>query len=178
MAEGDTNFAGLIGKIEHVCKTLTVPVIAKEVGWGISKNTARMLKEGGISAIDVAGAGGTSWSEVEMHRAETETQRQVASSFVDWGISTAESIQNVRETAPDMPIFASGGIRSGVDIAKSIALGATLGGLASPFLKAAAQSPDAVLQVIERITTEIRISMFASGAKDLKALGEIQLIKG
>ena len=178
MAEGNTNFEGLIRKIEEVCKILTVPVIAKEVGWGISKNTARMLKEGGVSAIDVAGAGGTSWSEVEMHRAETEMQRQVASSFVDWGISTAESIQIVRETAPEMPIFASGGIRSGVDIAKSIALGATLGGLASPFLKAAAQSPDAVLQVIEWITTEIRISMFASGSKDLKALGEIQLIKG
>jgi isopentenyl-diphosphate delta-isomerase len=178
MAEGNTNFAGLIRKIEEVCKTLSVPVIAKEVGWGISKNAARLLVNSGVSAIDVAGAGGTSWTEVEMYRAETETQRQVASSFVDWGISTAESIQIVREASPGMPIFASGGIRSGVDIAKSIALGATMGGLASPFLKAAAQSPDAVLQVIERINSEIRISMFASGAKDLKALGEIQLIKG
>ena len=178
MPEGDTNFSGLVGKIEEVCKTLSVPVIAKEVGWGISSQAARLLLNAGISAIDVAGAGGTSWTEVEMHRAETDIQRQVASSFVDWGIPTAESIQIVRDLAPHLPIFASGGIRSGVEIAKSIALGADLAGLAGPFLKAAADSQEAVHQEIDRITTEIRISMFAAGARDLKALREIQLIKG
>lgn len=178
MAEGNTNFSGLIGKIEGVCKSLPVPVIAKEVGWGISQETAKRLKSAGISAIDVAGAGGTSWTEVEMHRAENETQRLVASSFVDWGIPTAESIQIVRETTPDLTVFASGGIRSGVDIAKTISLGATMAGLAGPFLKAASLSPQAVLDVIERFTREIQISMFACGAKDLKTLGEIQLIKG
>lgn len=178
MGDGNTNFANLIDKIGKVCQALSVPVIAKEVGWGISKEAALMLVEAGISAIDVAGAGGTSWTEVEMHRAETENQRQVASSFVDWGIPTSESIQIVRETAPHMPIFASGGIRNGVEVAKTIALGASLAGMAGPFLKAASQSPDAVLQVIDRITTEIRISMFASGARDLKALSEIQLTKG
>jgi len=178
MAEGNTNFSGLIDKIEEVCKSLPVPVIAKEVGWGISKEAAITLKNAGVSAIDVAGAGGTSWTEVEMHRAETETQRQVASSFVNWGIPTAESIQIVRGAAPDITIFASGGIRSGVEIAKSIALGATLAGLAGPFLIAATQSSSAVLQVIDRLTREIRISMFACGTRDLKALREIQLIKG
>ncbi|MFN2280503.1 MAG: type 2 isopentenyl-diphosphate Delta-isomerase, partial [Anaerolineales bacterium] len=141
MAEGNTDFSGLADKIEDVCKTLSVPVIAKEVGWGISKKTATLLVNAGVSAIDVAGAGGTSWTEVEMHRAETETQRQVASSFVDWGIPTADSIQIVRDAAPNIPIFASGGIRNGVEAAKSIALGATLVGMAGPFLKAAAQSP-------------------------------------
>lgn len=178
MPEGDTNFAGLIGKIEGVCKTLPIPVIAKEVGWGISRQAASMLLNAGVAAIDIAGAGGTSWTEVEMHRAETETQRQVAAAFIDWGIPTGESIQIVRDVAPQLPIFASGGIRDGVDIAKSIALGANLAGLASPFLKAAAESQEAVLQVIERITSEIRIAMFAAGAKDLPALGEIQLVKG
>ena len=178
MPKGDTNFSGLVGKIEEVCKTLSVPVIAKEVGWGISSQAARLLLNAGISAIDVAGAGGTSWTEVEMHRAETDVQRQVASSFVDWGIPTAESIQIVRDLAPHLPIFASGGIRNGVEIAKSIALGAEMAGLAGPFLKAAATSQEAVQQVIDRITTEIRISMFAAGARDLKALREIQLIKG
>jgi isopentenyl-diphosphate delta-isomerase len=178
MRDGNTNFANLIDKIEKVCQTLSVPVIAKEVGWGISKEAALMLVEAGISAIDVAGAGGTSWTEVEMHRAETETQRQVSSSFVNWGIPTSESIQIVRESAPHLPIIASGGIRNGVEVAKTIALGASLAGMAGPFLKAASQSPDAVLQVIDRITTEIRISMFASGARDLKALSEIQLTKG
>ena len=177
MPEGNTNFSGLIDKIEQVCKTLAVPVIAKEVGWGISEKATLMLVNAGVSAIDVAGAGGTSWTEVEMHRAETEDQRQVASAFMDWGIPTAESIQVVRAAAPEMPIFASGGIRNGVDIAKSIALGATMAGLAGPFLKVAVKSPAAVRQVIERIITEIRISMFASGATNLKALGNIQLIK-
>jgi isopentenyl-diphosphate delta-isomerase len=137
-----------------------------------------MLVDAGIAAIDVAGAGGTSWTEVEMHRAKTATQRQVAASFVDWGVPTSESIRIVREAAPQLPVFSSGGIRNGVEIAKSIALGADLAGMAGPFLKAAAQSTDAVLQVIDRITKEIRISMFACGAKDLKALSEIQLNKG
>jgi isopentenyl-diphosphate delta-isomerase len=178
MPEGDTNFSGLVSKIEEVCKTLTIPVIAKEVGWGISRQSANLLLKAGISAIDVAGAGGTSWTEVEMHRAETDTQRQVASSFVNWGIPTADSIQIVREVAPKLPIFASGGIRNGVEIAKSIALGADLAGLAGPFLKAAATSQEAVQQVIDRILNEIRISMFAAGARDLKELREIQLIQG
>jgi isopentenyl-diphosphate delta-isomerase len=178
MEDGNTNFSGLIEKIEYVCQTLTVPVIAKEVGWGISKEATMMLVDAGIAAIDVAGAGGTSWTEVEMHRAKTATQRQVAASFVDWGIPTSESIRIVREAAPQLPVFSSGGIRNGVEIAKSIALGADLAGMAGPFLKAAAQSTDAVLQVIDRITKEIRISMFACGAKDLKALSEIQLNKG
>jgi len=178
MAKGDTNFAGLTAKIEGVCKILSVPVIAKEVGWGISEQTARMLLNAGISAIDVAGAGGTSWTEVEMHRAESETQRQVASSFVGWGIPTAESIQNVRDAAPQLPIFASGGIRDGVNIAKTIALGATMAGLAGPFLKAGAESQEAVHDVIVRLSNEIRIAMFAAGAKNLAALGEIQLVKG
>lgn len=178
MAEGNTNFYGLIDQIAEVCQTLPVPVIAKEVGWGISKPVAKMLLEAGISAIDVAGAGGTSWTEVEMHRAEDEIQRQVASSFVDWGIPTADSLKIVREAAPELPLFASGGIRSGVDIAKTISLGATMAGMAGPFLQAAAESPEAVLRVIERITREIQISMFASGAKDIPSLGEIKLIKG
>jgi len=177
MPEGNTRYAGLLAKIEAVCSSLQVPVIAKEVGWGISNQAARQLLEAGVAAIDVAGAGGTSWTEVEMHRAENELQRQVASAFIDWGIPTAESIQIVRQTAPELPIFASGGIRSGVDITKSIALGATMGGMAGPFLKAASQSSEAVSQVIQRVTREIQISMFAAGAGDLKSLGEILLQK-
>jgi isopentenyl-diphosphate Delta-isomerase len=112
-----------------------------------------------------------------MHRAENDLQRQVASAFIDWGIPTAESIQIVRQAAPELPILASGGIRTGVDIAKSIALGATMGGMAGPFLKAASQSSEAVSQVIQRVTREIQISMFAAGAADLNVLREIQLLK-
>ena len=94
--EGDTRFAGLAKKIEAVCRALPVPVIAKEVGWGFSKPDVRMLAEAGVAAIDVAGAGGTSWSQVEMHRAQNESQARLAAAFVDWGIPTAEAIQNVR----------------------------------------------------------------------------------
>ena len=177
MSEGDTRFRGLIGKIGEVCHKLKVPVIIKEVGWGISRQAAEMLAEAGVAAIDVAGAGGTSWTEVEMHRAETDHGRQIASTFVNWGIPTAESIQIIRETLPDMPILASGGLRNGLDISKSIALGAAMGGLAGPFLKAAAISADAVVAEINRIKREIQISMFGAGAGNLKALADIQLHK-
>ncbi len=177
MTEGDTRFSGLIGKIGEVCHQLEVPVIVKEVGWGISRQAAEMLAEAGVAAIDVAGAGGTSWTEVEMHRAENDHGRQVASTFVNWGIPTAKSIQIIRETLPDMLILASGGLRNGLDISKTIALGAAMGGLAGPFLKAALISADAVVAEINRIKREIQISMFGAGAGNLKALAEIQLHK-
>lgn len=175
--EGDTHFAGLLKKIEHVCKSLPVPVIAKEVGWGFSEKAAKMLAEAGIAAIDVAGAGGTSWSQVEMHRAQDESQSRLAAAFINWGIPTAESILNVRRAAPGLPIFASGGLRSGVEIAKSIALGAHLGGMAGPFLKAAVRSLEDTLQSIAEIRNEIKVCMFAAGVPDLESLRNTQLVK-
>jgi isopentenyl-diphosphate delta-isomerase len=173
--EGDTLFAGLLGKIEAVCKALPVPVIAKEVGWGFSETNARQLANAGVQAIDVAGAGGTSWTQVEMHRAQNESQARLAAAFLDWGIPTAEAILNVRRATPQLTIFASGGLRTGVDIAKCIALGATLGGMAGPFLKAANRSVEETVQTIREITSEIQVCMFASGAADLKALSQITL---
>ena len=168
--EGDTHFAGLLKKIEAVCRGLEVPVIVKEVGWGISARCASQLASAGVSAIDVAGAGGTSWSQVEMFRIEDEDLAKVAAAFKTWGIPTAESIQQVRKAAPEMTIFASGGLKDGIDIAKCIALGATLGGMASLFLKAAVQSSTAVERTISRIKREIQVCMFASGAADLDQL--------
>ena len=173
--EGDTNFAGLLAKIEAICRALPVPVIAKEVGWGFSTRAARMLAGAGVAAIDVAGAGGTSWTQVEMHRAETESQARLAAAFIDWGIPTAESILNVKQAAPDVTIFASGGLRDGIDIAKCIALGATLGGMASPFLKAAVRSLEETIQTIDEVRREIRVCMFAAGAAGLKQLQDIGL---
>jgi isopentenyl-diphosphate Delta-isomerase len=167
---GDTNFAGLADKIEVICKQLEVPVIVKEVGWGISERTAKLLAGCGISAIDVAGAGGTSWSQVEMHRAPNEFTRQLAASFVGWGISTTKSILNVKQAAPNMPIFASGGIKDGIDIAKCVALGATLGGMAGQFLKAAAISTDNVVQITKLTKRQIEVAMFACGAEKLEGL--------
>ncbi len=163
---GDTNFAGLAKKIEEISNKLEVPLIIKEVGWGISERSARVLADCGVDAIDVAGAGGTSWSQVEMHRAPNEFTRQLAEPFIDWGINTADSILNVKKVAPDMTIFASGGLKNGVDIAKSIALGATLGGMTNPFLKAAMESAKKVIDVIELTKKQMQIVFFAAGIAD------------
>jgi isopentenyl-diphosphate Delta-isomerase len=173
--EGDGNFAGLLPKVEAICRQLEVPVIAKEVGWGFSAQAAKQLADAGVAAIDVAGAGGTSWSEVEFYRAPLARHANVARAFADWGISTVESLRYVREAAPDLPVIASGGLRDGVDVAKCIALGAELGGIAGPFLKAADQSVEAVRQLIWEYTTEIRIAMVASGAADIAALKKTSL---
>jgi isopentenyl-diphosphate delta-isomerase len=167
---GDTNFTGLARKIEDICKNLEVPVIAKEVGWGISERTAKLLADCGVSAIDVAGAGGTSWSQVEMYRAPDEFTRELAATFVGWGIPTAESILNVKKAAPDMRIFASGGIKDGLDIAKCIALGATLGGMAGQFLKAAAISTKSAVQMMKLTKRQIEVTMFAAGVGKLQEL--------
>jgi isopentenyl-diphosphate delta-isomerase len=164
-------------KIETVCRQLSVPVIAKEVGWGISAQTARMLASAGVTAIDVAGSGGTSWSQVEMHRLKDKNLAKVAAAFRDWGIPTAQSLIQVRQAVPDTLLFASGGLRDGIDIAKCIALGATLGGMAGPFLRAAAQSANAILDLIDQLKREIRIAMFASGAGSLLQLKQTPLVE-
>ncbi len=172
---GDTNFAGLAKKIERVCNKIEVPVIVKEVGWGISERTAKLLAECGVSAIDVAGAGGTSWSQVEMHRAPDEFTRQLAATFVGWGIPTAESILNIKNALPEMTIFASGGIKDGLDIAKCLALGATLGGMAGQFLKAAALSSEKAVELMQLTKRQIQVTMFGSGVDNLDFLGNDQL---
>lgn len=175
--EGDDNFAGLVERVAEVCQSVSVPVIAKEVGWGFSPKAAKLLAEAGVSAIDVAGAGGTSWSEVEYHRAPDAFHARVARSFADWGIPTADSIQFVKQAAPHLPILASGGLRDGIDIAKCVALGATLSGMASPFLKAAVQSVEAVLDFAHEINTQLKIAMLCAGAKDIPALMNTPLYK-
>ncbi|MCW5876332.1 MAG: type 2 isopentenyl-diphosphate Delta-isomerase [Anaerolineales bacterium] len=174
--EGDTNFSGLLKKIEIMCKQLPVPIVVKEVGWGISAETAKQLARAGVQAIDVAGAGGTSWTQVEMHRAKQPSQARLAAAFADWGITTSESIIQVREALRSMRIFASGGVRTGVDIAKCIALGAELGGMAGPFLKAANQSTKAVVETIDELARELRVTMFAAGAGDIPSLQRVPLV--
>lgn len=173
--EGDSLWGGLLSRIEEVCAQLGIPVIAKEVGWGISRLAARQLIRAGISAIDVAGAGGTSWSEVEKHRAPTQRQRRLAAAFREWGIPTVTSLSFVRAARdeagrPDLPIFASGGIRTGQDVAKAAALGADLVGLAAPFLRRAVESSTAVEEEIDILVEELRIAMFASGSCNVTTL--------
>ncbi len=174
--EGDGDFSRLYEKVEVVCHQLPVPVIAKEVGWGFDGKTAKRLAEVGVAAIDVAGAGGTSWSQVEMHRAPTARHARVAGAFIDWGIPTADSVRRCRASAPDMQIFASGGIRDGIDTAKCIALGATIAGFAGQFLRAAvAGGVEEVVDLAGAITDELRVAMFCSGAGDLMELGSTTL---
>ena len=169
--EGDILWAGLLSKIEKVAATLSVPVIAKEVGWGISAETAQHLLAAGVSAIDVAGSGGTSWSQVEYYRAPTAFHAKVAAAFADWGIPTAESVRLVRGVVGrDFPVFASGGIRDGIDVAKSVALGATLVGFAGVMLQAAAQGPDELDETIRVIQRQLEIAMLCSGAGSITQL--------
>jgi len=173
--EGNTCFSGMLDRIEEVCRTLSVPVVVKEVGWGISEDVARQLAGAGVAAIDVAGAGGVSWSQVEMHRATTECQRQVAAAFADWGIPTAESLLVARRGAPGLPLIASGGVRDGIQLAKAIALGAAAAGIAGPFLHTAHESTAAVAECVAVLVAQLRVAMFAAGAVDLPALQRTSL---
>lgn len=167
---GDTNFRGLLDKIEKLCSKLTIPVIAKEVGNGISAPMAKKLLAAGVSAIDVAGAGGTSWAKVESERAENKQQRRLGNTFADWGLPTAECITNIRAFAPDVPLIASGGLRDGLDVAKVLALGADLAGLALPFLQAAAESEAALYELVDVLIAEITTVLFCTGNANLNEL--------
>jgi isopentenyl-diphosphate delta-isomerase len=175
--DGDTDFSDLLSKIESICKNIGVPVIVKEVGFGISERTAGLLAGCGVSAIDVAGAGGTSWTQVEMHRAPDDFSRLLAATFSRWGIPTAESILNVKKGAPDMIIFASGGLTNGLDIAKCIALGAKLGGMAGPFLKEAVVSTESSIELLKLVKKQIEVTMFAVGAGNIDSLHISKLLK-
>lgn len=168
---GNTRFAGLLRRIEALVKDFPVPVVVKEVGWGISGDVARQLVDCGVAAIDVAGAGGTSWSEIESLRLDRDDlRRRVAEDFRDWGIPTAEAIRQARAACPDTPLIGSGGLRTGIDLAKALALGADLGGVALPLLKAAAVSEDALRTEIARILYGLRLAMFCIGARDIPTL--------
>jgi isopentenyl-diphosphate Delta-isomerase len=174
---GDTNFRGLLGKIALLCEKLPVPVIAKEVGNGISAGMAQKLIEAGVSAIDVAGAGGTSWARVESERAQDARQRQLGKAFASWGIPTAECITGIRAIAPHIPLIASGGLRNGLDGAKAIALGADLVGLALPFLQAAADSEAALHALMELLTAELATVLFCTGNATLAGLRQPNMLQ-
>ncbi|EKQ68116.1 isopentenyl-diphosphate delta-isomerase [Leptolyngbyaceae cyanobacterium JSC-12] len=161
--QGDKNFRGLLQKISALCQKLPVPVIAKEVGNGISAAMAKRLIESGVAVIDVAGAGGTSWAKVEGERANDLRQRRLGQTFADWGIPTAECITAVRAIAPTIPLIASGGLRNGLDAAKAIALGADLAGMALPFLKAANDSEETLQALIEILKVELATTLFCTG---------------
>jgi isopentenyl-diphosphate delta-isomerase len=165
------NFRDLVKKIGTVCKGLDVPVIVKEVGFGLSSSAAVLLKEAGVWALDIAGAGGTSWAKIERLIKEEEGEGSpVGDSFDSWGTPTVESLISIAKVIKDIPIIASGGIRSGVDMAKAIALGASYVGMALPLLAPALESAEVVKEKIQTVINEFRVAMFCSGKKNLEEL--------
>jgi isopentenyl-diphosphate delta-isomerase len=177
--EGDTNFKDLLPKIEQLCNALEVPVVVKEVGNGIGARDAQRLYDVGVRIIDVAGAGGTSWSEVERFRQPDDHGRRVAAAFADWGMPTTECIQAVRSALPDAVVIGSGGVRSGVDVAKAIALGADLAGTAKPALVDAINERGAVavIEGLQSFIRELRVAMFCAGCADLAALRRVGIVR-
>jgi len=161
--EGNTDFRDLLSKIEGICNTLEVPVGVKEVGWGINGKLARRLFDAGVTFVDVAGAGGTSWVQVEKHRSKNPLLIQAAKTFSGWGLPTAFCLQEARKLNPTGTLIASGGMTNGLDAAKALALGADLVGFGRSLLAAATQpTPEAIAFQLERIETECRIAMFGS----------------
>ncbi len=172
---GDRDWRGLLNKIEAISRALATPVIVKEVGNGISASVAKSLSDAGVAAIDVAGAGGTSWSEVEAHRQRDPVARRVAHGFAGWGIPTVSAIVEAVRAAPGVPVFASGGLRSGIDAAKAIRLGASLCGTAAPVLGSATDTAEAVFDRMNVFIEELRIACFCTGSADLVSLRKAPL---
>jgi len=177
--EGCTHARGSLDAIKDVCDAVSVPVIAKETGAGISREVAAMLAAAGVDAIDVSGAGGTSWAGVEYYRALDRgdaVSEHLGGLFWDWGIPTAASV--VECASCGLPVIATGGVRTGIDIAKSIALGASLSGTALPLVAPAMKSADAVIDRLSRMISELEIAMFLCGCPDVADLKTAPVVIG
>ena len=175
-AGGDTDWRGIMARIETLARELPVPLVVKEVGAGISAPLARRLVDAGAAVIDVAGAGGTSWAAVEGERAEDERLKKIAMVYADWGIPTARAIVGVRAACPDTMLIGSGGLRSGLDVARAIRLGADIAGQAAASLAAADLSSEAAVAHFSGVIDELRIACFCTGSADLGALRRVPLI--
>ncbi len=174
--EGDRDWRRLLAKIGALVTAIGVPVVVKEVGSGISGRLARQLVDLGVAAIDVAGAGGTSWAAVEAERATSPRQAAVAKAFTHWGRPTAQALVEVRAACPRAFIIGSGGIRDGIDVAKAIRLGADIVGQAAGVLSAAMASPEAVIEHFEIVVEQLRIACFCTGSGSLEALRTAHLV--
>lgn len=168
---GDNNFSNLLVKLPEIIKEVEYPLMLKEVGHGLSAQAALAVKDFGFAALDVAGAGGTSWAKVEEYVRYGEIRHP---DLVEWGIPTAKAIQEVQLSAPDIPLIASGGIRSGVDAVKALVLGAQVVAIARPLLKPAVESAEAVVDWLEHFIWEFKVAMHCCGAKDLSDLKNLK----
>jgi isopentenyl-diphosphate delta-isomerase len=169
--EGQRNFASLLPKIGHIAAGLEVPVIVKEVGCGISVAVAKRLVERGVTIIDTAGLGGTNWARIEAARSR---DLRLGELFSEWGIPTPETIRRLRDV-PGLTVIGSGGLRNGLDVAKAIACGAEMVGLAYRFLRAADESKEKVVETIQTITEELKIGMFCLGVRTIAELRQVRL---
>ncbi len=174
--KGDRDWRGVLDAIEECCATLSVPVIVKEVGSGIGPTSAQRLIDVGVSWIEIAGRGGTSWASIESARIEQTREQQIAEPFLDWGMNTAQLIPRVRSQSSQLGVIASGGLRNGLDIARSLRLGANMSALAQPFLEPALESTEAVLEKIEILREQLCWAMFLTGSKNLKKLQTAALL--
>lgn len=176
---GDTGFAGLLARLAQVVPQLSVPVLVKEVGAGISQRTAEKLARLPLAGVEVAGVGGTSWARVESWRApEGSVQAEVGRRLAGFGVPTAESIRACRRAlGEDRLVIAGGGIRSGMDVAVALALGADAAALARPLLVAAEDGEEAVVHLLQSLIYELRVICFCTGAKDIAALKQVKLVK-
>lgn len=176
--EGEPKYKGVLAKIKEISTNFDIPIIVKEVGAGISMEVAKKLESAGVSAINIAGSGGTSWAGVEKLRAETahdSIKINLGELFWDWGIPTAISLMEVRNSVK-VPIIASGGIRNGLEIAKCIALGANMCGMAYPFLRHASKSFESLCEFTDKTLIELKSTMFLVGCKNIKRLGKSRFI--
>lgn len=171
--EGQTDFRGLLDAMADIASRIGVPVVVKEVGCGLSERVGRALVERGITILDTAGLGGTSWARIEARRSGDV---ELGEMFADWGIPTPESIRQLARI-DGATVIGSGGLRSGVDAAKAIGLGADLAAMAYPFLEPATESAGAVEAKIARVVEEMRIAMLCAGARDVEELQDATLVK-
>lgn len=178
--EGDTLFGGLVSQIAAVVERLPVPVVIKEVGAGVSAADVEALMRAGVRIIDVAGSGGTSWSRIEGHRrAAAGIGDGLGAAFQDWGIPTPDALRALKRYRGRIALIASGGIRSGVDMVKAMVLGATMAGMAQPFLEPALESAERVVDVISRLKREFMTAMWLLGVdRAQKLIGNDALLLG
>jgi isopentenyl-diphosphate delta-isomerase len=176
--EGDTNYSGLLHKIGEVVQELDVPVVVKETGAGICAEDAAMLAATGVAAIDVSGIGGTSWAAVEYYRAKArqdDFSKRLGETFWDWGIPTAASLVEAVQSV-NVPVIASGGIRTGIDVTKALALGASLASATYPFLGPASKASEDVKKALQLMVGEVRNAMFLVGADSIQKLHKVPVV--
>lgn len=171
--EGDRSALGILSTIREAAKSLSVPVIVKETGSGISREAAAALFDAGAAAVDVGGFGGTSWAKIEKARASDKTHQALGDTFLEWGIPTAVSVFEVAQVGKG-PVIATGGLKNGLDAAKAIALGADMSGMALTLLPDAMQGKDALFGRIETICRELKTAMFLTGAQNISALAKVR----